>query len=229
MKSRIVLFILCLSLCIGCKTIKPDENLSETKTTSTEGQKDTTTDSHWQDSLQSQRVEMKSTWLKETNPTKDFSGSYYKKMDYMSVKNIDSLKLLPIEVYTIKRSALESWSPEAPIENLMTLDKTRAYGYISEGETFVFGIDFKRLDNQWNYSEYGPIFASYSKTLSKIHFKDRKELFKIKIQIANNYYSSITIFKDSNNEYYTIGSGGITENFRTTLLAIKTNLNSGTM
>jgi len=125
----------------------------------------------WLDTLNECKDEMKKSWLERYHP--NTFANFHLEESYNLPSHGDDVNkydLLIAENFAISYRNLVSWTPNIPIEEVLTLRKDRADGFLANGKKFIFSATFKCNNNVWHTSSYGPIFKQIADSLSSLYF-----------------------------------------------------------
>ena len=153
-KLKICLYvILCIFVSISCNSTKA----SKTKDVSLE----TLIDQNWHSILENGKIKMRDAWLVRCNPIKDFPEQKYGSDYYYftSEAQIKHCEVVPVEHFKMDSQLSLKLSVDStfPIENLLSLSKDLADFYVFKGDTILYIVNMKFMNNQWAWRSYGPI------------------------------------------------------------------------
>lgn len=218
----LISFLVIMTLC-SCKNVN-NRNNNELKSLL---HKKEVINADWQDTLDTHNDEMKSSWLRRYRPdlfTESFCGSSY---NLPSIgEDVSKYVLITVPNYFIDYDKLLSFASKTSIEDILTLRKDRADGFLTTRNKFIFTTVFKYRGAKWNSVSYGPIFKQFADSISHLNFNKKNHFCVVSIKTSsenNAYETDLVVYED--NELYSLLSNGKSELFRDALIKFKNNLN----
>jgi hypothetical protein len=147
-----------------------------------------------------------------------FGQAYYlleKKEDF------DSCDIITTEVFKMSEASLKNISSvdsNTSIENLLTFDKNIVVFFVAKDKRIYYIFHFKKTNESWTRSLSGPVFKTFSDSLSKVIYEEKRKVFNV--FIPNEYGKRFTVFKQ-NGEIMDIQKDGSRKKFLDVLKSIR--------
>lgn len=184
-KLKLCLYvILCFFL---CSSINATE-VSNSKNVSLE----TLIDQNWHSILENSKIKMRDAWLAHNNPINDFPKQKYGNDYYYfsSETELKQFELVPVEhfkmdsLFSVKMSVESSF----PIENLLSIRTDMAHFYAFKGDTILYIVSLKFMNNQWSLLSYGPIDKKLSEVIAHLYFTKKIKAFFVNVENSSKLY-----------------------------------------
>jgi len=210
-KLKICLYvILCLFVSTSCNTTK----VSKTKDVSLE----TLIDQNWHSILENSKIKMRVEWLVRCNPINDFHEQKYGRDYYYftSEAQIKHCELVPVEHFKMNSQLSLKLSVDStyPIENLLSLSTDLADFYAFKGDTVLYIVNMKFINNQWAWKSYGPIDKKLSEVIAHLYFKKKIKAFCVDVENTSKQY----LVYIENGRFMKLNYGGSCSPFKDVLL-----------